>query len=146
MAVNAIAVYVTSVVVLFAKHVVTIAIQGAERNRTHKFRYPEDAAYWKGEVGDDTELCERAQRLLRNDSESHPYYFAIGAAYVLLGAWPAGAPFYFGAYALSRMMHAYFMLRTRQPHRNRAFAAGVIILVCLSAHLIYEVSFRLCRG
>jgi len=143
---NAINVYVASVVLLFVKHLGTITIQAAERNRTRKFRYPEDAVYWKGEVAEDSDLCQRAQQLLRNDSESHPYYFAIGAAYVVLGAWPTGAPLYFGAYVLSRVMHAYYMLRPRQPHRNRAFAVGVIILVGLSVHLGYAVIGRCARG
>jgi hypothetical protein len=143
---NASTVYVTSIVLLFVKHVATITIQAAERNRTRKFRYPEDAAFWKGQLAEDTDLCQRAQQLLRNDSESHPYYFAIGAAYVVLGAWPAGAPLYLGVYALSRVMHAYWLLRPRQPHRNRAFAVGIVILVGLSLHLGYAVIGRCVRG
>jgi len=122
---NAVAVYVTTVLLLFAKHVVTITVQAWERMRARRFRYPEDAAFWKGVVAEDT--------------ESHPYYFTMGAAYLVLGAWPTGAPLYFSAYALSRVAHAYFMLRPRQPHRNRAFAVGVVTLVALSAHLAYTI-------
>ena len=136
---KAIAVYVISVLLLFAKFVVTITVQAKERMRTRHFRYPEDAVYWRGAVAQDSELCLRAQQLIRNDGESQPFYLAIGAAYVAVGAWPAGASLYFAAYALSRIAYAYFMLRPRQPQRNRAFAIGVIVLVVLSAHLVYTV-------
>ncbi len=131
------AVYLVSLVLLFIKYVVTIALQGRERMVLRQFRYPEDAAFWNGTLRDDSELCQRAQHLLTNDSENQPFYLVFGAAYVALGLWPAGACIYFGGYALSRLLYGYFMLRSRQPHRNRAFAVGVLILATLTVHLSY---------
>jgi len=75
----ALAVYVAAVLVLFVKAIVAMTIQGRERLRGGTFRYPEDATHWKGEVAPDSDRCERAQRLLRNDGESQPYFLVLGA-------------------------------------------------------------------
>jgi hypothetical protein len=139
---TAIAVYVASVLVLLAKFMTAITVQAAQRMRARNFRYAEDAAFWQGQVAADSDLCVRAQRLLQNDGESQPYYLVFGAAYVALGAWPAAAPYYFAAYAVSRVAHAYFLFTARQPHRNRAFACSVALLVALALHVAFE-SFRL---
>ena len=128
---GAFAVYLGSVVLLFAKYVVAITVQGRERMRLRHFRYVEDAAFWNGTVAEDSELCKRAQNLLRNDCENQPFFLVFGAAYVTLGLSPAGALAYFSGYTLCRLSHGYFMLRARQPHRNRAFAVG--LLIALSA-------------
>jgi hypothetical protein len=131
-------VYALSVVVLFAKFFATISVQAVERLRHRHFRYPEDAGAWAGVVGEDSERCSRAQSLLRNDAESQLWYVALGGAYVVLDAWPSGAPFYFGGYAVSRLAHAYFFLARRQPHRNRAFSLGMTILFALAGHVTYS--------
>jgi uncharacterized membrane protein YecN with MAPEG domain len=137
MSVSAGPVYLVSLTLLFFKYLVTITTQARERMRLRHFRYPEDAAYWTGKVAEDSDLCQRAQNLLRNDSESQPFYLAFGAAYVALGLGPEGACLYFGGYTVSRLLHAYFTLRARQPHRNRAFSMGLVILLLLALHLIY---------
>lgn len=134
----ALAVYVAAVLVLFVKAIVAMTIQGRERLRGGTFRYPEDATHWKGEVTADSDRCKRAQRLLRNDGESQPYFLVLGALYLVLGAWPAGAPFYFGTYALSRVAHGVWLFRGTQPHRNRAFGLGLLVLVALAAHVAFE--------
>lgn len=138
----ALLVYIASLVVLFLKYFATALVQAQERFRSASFRYAEDAAEWKGCVAPDTERCARAQRVLLNDSESQPFFMAFGAAYVALGAWPTGAPYYFGAYALSRVAHAAFLIRGRQPHRNRAFSFGLAILIAMAAHVAYEAVGR----
>jgi hypothetical protein len=139
----ALGVYSLSLVVLFAKFFATITVQAVERLRQRRFRYPEDAACWTGVVAEDSERCVRAQHVLRNDSESQPWYVALAGAYVLLGAWPSGAPLYFGGYVLSRIAHAYFLLAGRQPHRNRAFSFGITILFVLAGHVIHAALFHL---
>jgi MAPEG family len=134
----ALGVYALSVVVLFLKFFATITVQAVERLRDRRFRYAEDAAFWRGTVGEESDRTVRAQHLLRNDAESQLWYVALGASYLWLGAWPAGAPYYFGIYALSRVAHAYFLLTERQPHRNRAFSLGIAVLFALAGHVAYE--------
>jgi uncharacterized membrane protein YecN with MAPEG domain len=139
-------VYLVSVALLFTKYAVTITVQARERMRLRHFRYPEDAAYWKGTVAEDSELCQRAQKLLRNDCENQPFYLAFGAAYVALGLGTEGAFLYFGGYVLARLSHAHFMLQARQPHRNRAFGLGMFVLAVLAVHLVYAATTQTLRA
>jgi hypothetical protein len=134
----ALAVYAASWVVLFLKFFLTALLQARTRMRTRVFRYAEDAAFWHGRVGEETEPSTRAQQLLFNDGEVQTYYLALGGAYLALGAWPAGAPYYFGAFVLSRLVHAYCLLRPRQPLRNRAYVVGIGILLALASHIVLE--------
>jgi uncharacterized membrane protein YecN with MAPEG domain len=130
--------YVAAVFVLLAKLVVMVSLQGAMRIRTKRFQYAEDAVQWNGSlVAEEHDLIVRAQRVLRNDCEGQPYFFVFGAAYVALGGTPWAAWLYFPAYALTRVLHAWCLLRARQPLRNRAFAAGLLTLVALAAHCVF---------
>ena len=129
--------YVAAASVLLAKFVVIVSLQGAIRIRTRRFQYAEDAAHWKGSlVAEESDLVVRAQRALRNDSEGQPYFLVFGAAYVALGGTPWAAWLYFPAYAVTRVLHAWCMLRARQPLRNRAFGAGLVTLLALAAHCL----------
>jgi hypothetical protein len=130
-------VYSLSLVVLFAKFFLTISVQAQQRIRHRRFRYAEDAAFFRGNVGDDSELCVRAQQVLRNDTESQIYYLALGGIYLLVDAWPVAGPYYFALYACSRIAHTYFLLTGRQPHRNRVFAVGIAVLFALAGHIVY---------
>lgn len=129
--------YVAAAFVLFAKLVVMVSLQGATRMRSKRFQYAEDAAHWNGDlVAEESDLIVRAQRVLRNDSEGQPYFLVFGAAYVALGATPWAAWLYFPAYVLTRVLHAWCMLRARQPLRNRAFGAGLVTLLALATHCL----------
>jgi uncharacterized membrane protein YecN with MAPEG domain len=129
--------YVAAAFVLLAKLVVMVSLQGATRIRTKRFQYAEDATHWSGDhVAEESDLIIRAQRVLRNDGEGQPYFFVFGAAYVALGATPWAAWLYFLGYAFTRVLHAWYMLQARQPHRNRAFGAGLVTLVALAVHCL----------
>lgn len=131
----AVSVYCGALVVLWCKFLAAIVIQARERFRQHTFRYGEDARCWRGEVAPDTDLCSRAQSLLRNSTESEPYFLVLGGVYLLRNAWPAGAPLYFGVYVISRVVHACYLLRAKQPHRTIAFSFGVIVCTLLAIHV-----------
>lgn len=128
-------VYCGSVLVLWFKFIVSISIQGRERRRASSYCYPEDASHWRGRVKPDSDLCGRAQSLLRNDSEGQSYFLICGLLYLLVDAWPPGALLYFPAYALSRVLHGYFLLRGRQPQRTRAFGVGVFVVTLMAVHV-----------
>ena len=135
--------YVAAVFVLFGKLFVLVSLQGVTRVRTKQFQYAEDANHWKGEhVAEESDLIVRAQRVLRNDSEGQPYFFVFGAAYVALGATPWAAWLYFPAYAVTRLLHTWYMLRARQPQRNLAFGAGLVTLVALASHCVISACSR----
>jgi uncharacterized membrane protein YecN with MAPEG domain len=135
--------YVAAVFVLFGKLFVLVSVQGVTRVRTKRFQYAEDANHWQGEhAAEESDLIVRAQRVLRNDSEGQPYFFVFGAAYVALGATPWAAWVYFPAYAITRLLHAWYMLRARQPQRNLAFGAGLATLVALAGHCVIAACSR----
>jgi glutathione S-transferase len=133
---TSVAAYSIAAALLYMKMLVTVSTQGVVRLRTKRFQYPEDARHWGGEEAEDHPAAARAQRVLRNDGEGQPLFFALGAAYVLSGATPALAPVYFGVYVGSRFLHTWFFLRPRQPHRNRAFGLGVLCLTALAVHVL----------
>lgn len=127
--------YVLLVVALWGKFVAVALVQGRVRLRTGTFQYAEDAAWMRGQAVDhEDERVIRAQRVLRNDGESQPYVLELGAAYVALGGSAEGAVVYFGGYALSRVLHGLWLLRPRQPHRNRAYAVGLLLTLALAVH------------
>ena len=136
-------VYVGAVFALFLKTIASTLVQAKERLGSKKFAYPEDAAHWKGTQQEDTELCQRAQRVLRNDSETQPWFVVFGALYVVLGAWPTGAFIYFPLYVLSRVFHTLWLLNPKQPHRNRAFGLGLSVLVIVAVHVVIAAASAL---
>lgn len=126
-----------AVAALFLKHLVTVSVQGRERMRARSFAYPEDAAHWGGthEPGRESALWDRAARLLRNDGENHPLFFALAAAYVALGCADVLGAVYFAVYAAARWAHGVFLLWPRQPHRNRAYVVSLAVLLALAGHV-----------
>lgn len=143
---SALAVYCGSVLILWGKFVVAISLQARERLSTGTFRYPEDASCWQGTVRPDSDLCVRAQSLLRNDAEGQMYFLALGLAYVLVDAWPVGAFAYFPVYTLSRVAHGYFLLKGRQPVRTRVFVLGVLVLTALAVHVAVAAIHTVLEG
>lgn len=135
-----------AVVALFIKHAVTVSVQGRERLRARSFAYPEDAAHWGGrhEPGRESALWERAARLLRNDGENHPLFFALAGAYVALGCADAAGAAYFVIYAAARWAHGLFLLWPRQPHRNRAYVVSLTVLLALAGHVGVAALARAC--
>lgn len=133
-------VYSWSVVVLCLKFLATITVQARERLGSRTFRHPEDASQWHGVVGTDSELCQRAERVLRNDAENHPYYLALGGLLLFADPTSRVTPFYFVGYTISRVVHGLWLLVPRQPHRNYVFRVAILTLLCMAVHLAWATS------
>lgn len=129
-------VYAGAALALWLKFLFAITLQARERFKTKHFRYAEDATCWRGQVADDSESCTRAQRLLANDSEGQGYFLILALLYALMNVWPLGALIYFPAYVALRWLHAYYLLRPRQPHRTRVFGAGLAVQLVIAGHVI----------
>lgn len=135
--------YLLCLLLLVLKFFVTISVQAWVRLRTKRFQYAEDAGAFGGELAEaEAESVVRAQRVLRNDGESQPFFLAAAGLYTALGIWPGGAWLYFSIYALSRWVHMWCLLRPRQPLRNYAFAAGLLSLLAVLIHVCVGVWFR----
>ena len=125
--------YVGSLVILFCKGFVVTLVQGKVRFASRTFRWPEDAGEWRGSAaeGPEHETIERAQAALRNDGETQPFFYVFGGLWVVLGV-PGGVALgVLVAYALARCAHSFFLLRPKQPLRNRAFAVGQLLLMAI---------------
>ena len=127
--------YLVLLVGLFLKYALMIAIQGLQRKRRGVFRWPEDAACWRGQVQTEDAWVERAQAVLRNDSESQPLFLAASAAWIALGADAALALGVCGAYVAARWLHAYWLLCPRQPQRTRVFGLSLLCLLLVLVDL-----------
>lgn len=132
--------YAAAVLALFLKTVVVISVQGLTRMRTRTFRHAEDAKHWGGTAVDrEDDLVARAQHAHRNDGETQPFFLVFGALYLAAGATPWAACVYFPAYALARVVHTAFLLKPRQPLRNRAFGVGLVITLAVGVHAVVAV-------
>jgi hypothetical protein len=127
--------YVATVAVLFLKLVFLVSLQGRGRGRSRRFRWPEDAGAFGGEiaVGGEDALVERAQAALRNDGESQWLFLFAGGVWVILGASPIAAVVAFAAYAVARCAHTGLMLRPSQPARTRVFGIGLVVTLAVLA-------------
>jgi uncharacterized MAPEG superfamily protein len=132
---SAAAAYTLLVLGLYLKYVVLIAVQGTQRMRSRRFRWPEDAAAWVGEVGSEPERVDRAQAALRNDGESQPLFLAASAAWILLGAAPHSALALCALYVLTRWTHTFLLLVPRQPLRTRVFGLSQLCLLLVIVDL-----------
>lgn len=119
---------------LTLRFAVLISLQAKARLGSKRFRWPEDAAHWRGTLagaGAEASVIERVQAALRNDGESLPLFLIACAVWVQLGAADLAALAVCAVYGVTRSLHALFMVRPRQPLRNWAFAASQLCLVCV---------------
>lgn len=132
----------TSGVLLWAKYIWVALIQARQRLSSKEFQYPEDAAHWGGSVAHPSEALnttQRAQNLLRNDSESQPHFFLVATLCTLTGAYPPIAAALFMSYAGLRWLHGYFFMNPKQPHRNLAFSASMLVQLALWVLLFLQI-------
>lgn len=117
-------------VLLWAKCIWAITIQGRQRLKSKEFQYAEDAAHWGGAVASPSKemsSADRAQNMLRNDAESQPYFFILAILYIWLEGFPKVGAALFVGYALTSWLHGTFFIYPKQPLRNLAFSASLVI-------------------
>lgn len=122
--------YALTLACFLGKYLFTIGLQGHRRSSTKRFRWPEDATAFGGSSDEgDAPVVRRAQHLLRNDGESLPLFFAVGAAWIAVGAtgWIVASAF--ALFTSFRFLHAWFMLWPKQPARVRAFTGAQLVLL-----------------
>jgi glutathione S-transferase len=74
---------------------------------------------------------ERVRRAHRNDLENILPFFAVGFFYALTNPSLLMARIYFVGFALARILHSVFYIRSVQPHRTIAFAVGAILMLAM---------------
>lgn len=129
------------VVVLFAKMFLVANYQAYYRLSRSVFVNVEDAqTFGTGTAAaEDLPQVQRAAQVWRNDGENIPIFLVLGVVYVMVGAWPAGAFYYFWGFTLSRVAHSVTYLMGVQPWRTITYAVGVTCCVLMSVHIIAAV-------
>ncbi|WP_373525644.1 MAPEG family protein [Nostoc sp.] len=133
-------IYGITVVTLFLKMLAIVLLQVRNRHKSNTFDNPEDVAtFGKGKttVAQESQLLQRASKILNNDSENIPIFLFLATAYVSLGCWEQGTLIYFPLFVLSRVVHSVAYLRAMQPLRTRAYQLGLLVMFVLSGHIVW---------
>ena len=114
-----------AVLVLALKMLVLAALTSRQRMRAKVFASPEDYATQRlpAQAGRDAEV-ERTRRAHRNDLENVLPFFVVGAIYAATQPSALGAWLCLPGFALARVLHTVFYLRSAMPHRTLAYAYG----------------------
>jgi len=133
-------IYGITVVTLFLKMLAIVLIQVNARRKSNNFSTSEDAGtLGKGATGvaQESQLLQRATKILNNDGENIPIFLFLATAYVNLGCWETGTLIYFPLFVLSRFAHTIAFLRAIQPLRTRAYQLGLTVMIVLSGHILW---------
>ncbi|TJY59867.1 MAPEG family protein [Sinimarinibacterium sp. CAU 1509] len=129
--------YAIFCVALFAKMFALSLVQGYYRISRRHFQVPEDAQlFGRAPAAADLPQVQRAQQAWRNDLESIPAFFALGAAYVMVGAPAETAPWLFGIFTLGRVAHSICYLLGLQPWRTLSYMVGIGALIGICVVLV----------
>lgn len=117
-----------SVLALALKMLVLGSLTSRQRLRRRVYASPEDYATRGHEqkAGRDEEV-ERYRRAHRNDLENILPFFVVGAVYAATDPSDLGAWLCLPGFALARLLHTIFYLRSAMPHRTLAFAYGYVV-------------------
>jgi uncharacterized MAPEG superfamily protein len=116
---------------------------GVQRQRSHSYANPEDAASF-GQEGDragdgEVPAVAHALRIQRNDAENLPAFFAVGLVYVLTGASATGVAIYMWTFTIARIVHTIAYAAHLQPWRALAYLTAALCVVGMSVSTILRV-------
>ena len=133
--------YALCAAILALKMLLSAVYTSVCRTRHRGFVNPEDAAtFAPGTAASEQEhpAVAHALRIQRNDVENIPAFFAIGLAYVLLGASPFGAAVYLGTYTAARVLHTLAYMGRLQPWRAVCYLVGVLCMLGMIAQILKQ--------
>jgi uncharacterized MAPEG superfamily protein len=112
-----------SVLALALKMLVLASLTSRQRLAKRVFASPEDyAAQGIAEKSARDPDVERYRRAHRNDLENILPFFVVGAIFAATGPSPLSAWLCLPGFALARLLHTVFYLRSAMPHRTIAYA------------------------
>jgi glutathione S-transferase len=111
-----------SVLALALKMLVLAALTSRQRLAKRVFASPEDYATQRMPAKADRDAeVERYRRAHRNDLENILPFFVVGAIYAATDPSPLGAWLCLPGFAVARVLHTIFYLRSAMPHRTLAY-------------------------
>ncbi len=129
--------YALCCIALFVKMFALSLYQGYYRISRLQFQVPEDARLvGRAPASEELPQVQRAARAWRNDLESIPVFFGLGAAYVLLDAPATPALWLFGAFVVARVAHSICYLLGLQPWRTISYLIAIGALFGISGVIL----------
>ena len=86
------------------------------------------------------EEIERVRRAHRNDLENILPFFVVGFLLLMTRPSLTAAAIYLVGFFIARTLHSVFYIRSMQPYRTIAFAAGSVITVAMIVHTLVAVA------
>jgi uncharacterized MAPEG superfamily protein len=135
--------WVLFTIILWIKMLANSILQGYFRFKNKQFVTPEDAKAFGGLIKQKVDasfeehpMVLRLAKCWRNDLENIPAFLLISLGYALLGGSAAFGLVCFIVFTVSRVLHTFFYVASKQPHRNIAFDFGLITTIVMVAGCI----------
>ena len=122
-----------SVLALALKMLVLASLTSRRRFRKSVFASAEDYAALRLQPQERDADVERYRRAHRNDLENILPFFVVGAIYAATGPSNLGAWLCLPGFALARVLHTVFYLRSAMPHRTIAYGYGYLATLWMIA-------------
>ncbi len=126
------AIFATLAAALWVKGLIVSYVQVRARVRGRAFERPEDAAMMRRMPAPEPALALRAGDAWRNETENGPFFLALAAAAVLVGAPHLVLGATSIAFVFARAIHAWAQIAALQPLRTLAWIAGVLASLTLA--------------
>jgi uncharacterized MAPEG superfamily protein len=133
--------YAVCCAILALKVVFSAFYTGVQRQKSQGYINAEDARVF-GKTQAEAAAAERPEvahglRIQRNDAENIPTFYALGLVYVLSGASPTGACWYFWTYTMARVLHTIMYINHWQPWRAICFIVGVACQIGMAVSILF---------
>ena len=138
--------------VLIMKNIVLLVMMAVQRRKNAIYRVPEDANVFgvgqQHDAGDDWSLAGRIQRVLANDTEYMPYFFALLIiGFCTINITIQGSPRYLArvlvygiSFIIGRYLHTVCYLIRNTKGRILGFVISVLVLVVMCFDHVYYMS------
>jgi uncharacterized MAPEG superfamily protein len=133
--------YAVCCAILGLKVLASALYTGTRRQKVQGYVNEEDAKVF-GKAGTravptEAGAVDQALRIQRNDAENVPTFYALGLVYVLSGASPTGAFWYFWTYTIARVLHTVMYMNHLQPYRAICFVVGMLCQVGMAFSILF---------
>jgi uncharacterized membrane protein YecN with MAPEG domain len=110
------------------------------RTKRNVWLNEEDAKRFDGAIADvEHREVARVVRVHRNQIENFVPFFALGASWIALGAWPVVGTALFVTFALARSAHVVFYFARKGRFRTASHTVSFLVLLALVVGVVWSV-------
>jgi uncharacterized MAPEG superfamily protein len=137
---TALCTFVVCVAVLCLEMLALAFVTPLLRTKRNVWLNDEDAQRFAGAIADvEHGDVARIVRVHRNQIENFVPFFALGASWIAMGAWPKVGAVLFVTFALARSAHVVFYLARRGRLRTASHTASFLVLLALVVGVVWSV-------